>query len=189
MSHVFAASLEAPRLATYDIINSSSLQLAGAAFSRGRCLNKTASYVLASKRFPHYVFSGSYPGPWACGMSSYTSPVGGLLDMASSWQYGFSSGVRGLAFGWGYGQVLYTADGDGDAIWTHSFGFYGETYFQGRYSVPTGLHPRHIVTHPFGKYLYASMEGGASVVPYVLDPYTSVVKRNESAVSLIPQGE
>ncbi len=188
MTHVYGASLDVPRIATYDVLNNSALQLAGSVFARGRCFNRTAAFVLASKRFPHFVFSGSSPAPWGCGMSLYPNPAGGLMDMAQSWVYGRSTSVRGMAFGWGYGQVLYTADASGDAIWTHSFGLYGEVYFMGRYPVPEDSHPRHVVTHPFGKYLFASMEGSGQLVAYLLDPYLGLVVGNESIYSLIPQG-
>ena len=188
MTHLYAASLDVPRIATYDILNNTVAQLGGSVFARGRCFNRTAAFVLASKRFPHYVFSASWPGPYACGMSSYTNMAGGLMDMAQSWSYGPSSGIRGLAFGWGYGQTLYAADTAADAIWTHSFGFYGETYFEGRYPLPSGSRPRHVVTHPYGKYLYASLDGLGVVQAYVLDPYKQTVMRNESRYSLIPQG-
>jgi len=188
MTHVYGASLDVPRIATYDVLNNTSLQLAGSVFARGRCFNRTSAFVLASKRFPHHVFSASWPGPRACGMSSYTNPAGGLMDMAQSWSYGYSSGVRGMAFGWAYGQVLYTADTSGDAIWTHAFGFYGETYYMGRYPLPGGAQPRHIATHPYGKYLYASLDGAGAVGVYLLDPYMGVVKSNDSRYSLIPPG-
>jgi len=188
MTHLYGASLDVPRITTYDVLNSTTLQLGGSVFARGKCFNRTAAFVLASKRFPHYVFSASWPGPRACGMSSYTNPAGGLMDVAQSWSYGVSSGVRGMAFGWAYGQVLYAADTAGDAIWTHAFGIYGETYFMGRYPVVSGSRPRHIATHPYGKYLFASLDGMGAVAAYVLDPYMGVVMSNESKYSLIPPG-
>jgi len=188
MTHVYGASMDVPRIATYDVVNNSAVQLSGTVTAKGKCANKTAAYLIASKRFPHYVFSASYPGPNSCGMTTYTSPKGVLSDVAQTWYYGNKSGIHGLAFGWGINQVLYTADLMADAIWTHSFGAYGEVYFMGRYAVAPGLRPRHIATHPFGKYLYAVMEGSNQLVPYVLDPYMGVIIRNESAYSLLPSG-
>ncbi len=127
-------SLDMPQISTYDIVNNTVVQPAGAVVAKGRCVNRTAAYVVASKRFPHFVFSASWPGPGACGMSAYTGPGGGLADMASSWAYGNRSGIHGLALGWGINQIIYSADLSGDAIWTHGFGFYGEVYPVNRYT-------------------------------------------------------
>ncbi len=189
MTHVYGASLDAPQIATYNVINNTVIQPAGAVVAKGKCANRTAAYIIASKRFPHLVFTASWPGPNACGMSAYANPMGDLADMASSWSYGNKSGIHGLAFGWGINQIIYSADLSGDAIWTQGFGFYGETYPVGKYSVPPGSHPRHIATHPFGKFLYAVMEGTNQLVSYILDPYVGVITRNDSTYSLLPPGK
>lgn len=188
VTRLYGASADATHLTSYAVVNSSYLQQTSTVEARGRCANTTAGYLMASRRFPNYVFTSSWSGGDACGQTSFVDPSGDLRGVSASWPYSNRSVVRGLELGRGYGLVLYSADQGADALWTHSYGLYGETYLLGRYNVPRGSGPRHLEAHAFGKYLYAVMATTNTLVPYLVDPYTGVVRYNDTAYALMPPG-
>ena len=128
---------------------------------------------------PHYAFSGSWPSPRACGMSFSVDPDGTLSEVLDSWSYANASGIHGLALSppataaaTPNEQLVYSADLNGDAIWTHSINLttgLARPSSQFPMAYP-GMHPRHLAAHPSGRYLYAVMEADNSVAQYSLSP-------------------
>jgi carboxy-cis,cis-muconate cyclase len=121
---------------------------------------------------------------------SFSVHENGTLDqLADSWNYAAKSGVHGLAFGHVASELVYSADLNGDAIWTHRINPQdGRAKRVGRLAVKAGSHPRHLASHPNGKHLYAVMEAGNRVAAYSLDETTKAVDEEESSYSLIPAG-
>lgn len=114
-------------------------------------------------------------------------PNGTLDAFSESWKYGVESGIHGLA--WGRGEtVLYSADLNGDGIWTHDVGKDGGLQVLGKFEVGRGRHPRHLVAHPRGRYLYVVMEKENTVVQYALDTDTGAPVDEVDSYSLIPAG-
>ncbi|KAK3293698.1 Lactonase, 7-bladed beta-propeller-domain-containing protein, partial [Chaetomium fimeti] len=164
----------------------------------GACFNTTSPFVIAMPTPPYHVFTGSWPSPEACGMSLSTSDTGTLTGVLDSWPYINASGIHGLALSpppnlnqstTPQQQLLYTADLNGDLIWTHSIDLAtGAATEVSRFPMAgtPGTHPRHLATHPNGARLYAVMEGDNSVAEYALDSRTGAVAAEVVRHSLIP---
>ncbi|KAE8444559.1 hypothetical protein EG329_014483 [Mollisiaceae sp. DMI_Dod_QoI] len=92
--------------------------------------------------------------------------------MTQSWKYAAKSGTHGLAFG-PNDEVLYSADLSGDAVWTHKVHSSGSVEAVSSYPMPeTGMHPRHLIAHPSGRYIYVVMEAGNEIVAYSVNNIT-----------------
>ena len=134
--------------------------------------------------------TGQWPGPNACGMSFDVFPNGTLDRVADSWGYANASGVHGLALGKATkkGQLLYSADLNGDAVWTHRIADDGRAEYVGRLGVRNGSHPRHAAAHPRGERVYAVMEAGNRLASFTLRE-NGAVEGEEDSYSLIPFGK
>ena len=140
---------------------------------------------------PYYVFAASWPSPNGSGISLSVHPNGTLDRLVDSWNYDRTSGIHGLAVG-GYGaqQLLYSADLDGDRIWTHAIdATTGKVTELGRLKAKkTGMHPRHLTAHPKGTHLYVVMEAENSLHQFRLDG-EGVAAEDSESYSLIPTGK
>jgi carboxy-cis,cis-muconate cyclase len=139
---------------------------------------------------PYYVFTASWPGPNSCGMSFSVHENGTLKAMADSWKYIDVSGVHGLALGERGGkQLIYSADLNGDLVWTHAVSDDGKVTEVGRLKMEKAeMHPRHLAAHPNGKYLYVLMEKINAIHQFDLDDVTGVAVKDAQSHSLIPEG-
>ena len=147
---------------------------------------------------PYHVFAASWPGPNACGMSLSTSNTGALTGILDTWSYVNTSGIHGLALSpppttpqnnnTTARQLLYSADLNGDLLWTHTIDpVTGRATEASRWPMTAaGMHPRHLAVHPNGARLYAVMEADNSVAEYVLDASTGAVLRERVRHMLIP---
>lgn len=188
-ANVYGTSNLTPRVASYAVIDSSTLQLTKSIPSADLCNNKTSAFALASSVAPYRVITGAWPGPNACGMSFDVDSNGTLEEIADTWSYTDKSGVHGLTFGGGDSELVYSADLNGDALWTHRVSHStGKATVVGKFSTNTGAHPRHMASHPAGKYVYAVMEADNRVASFLLDEETKAVKSEEATYSLIPEG-
>jgi carboxy-cis,cis-muconate cyclase len=143
------------------------------------------------KTEPYYVFSVTWPSPSACGAAYSTHSNGTIDDIVDIWSYARESGAHGLALGERNGQpVLYTADLNGDSLWTHAIDrTSGKAKELGRLKLAkTGLHPRHVAAHPSGKYVYLIMEAENTIHQIDLDGKTGVGAKDNKAFSVIPDG-
>lgn len=157
--------------------------------AEGACFNHTSAFVLASARYPYRVFTGAWPGPNGCGMSIAVDDNGPLGHVTDSWSYATKSGLHGLALGSSTSELLYSADLNGDAIWTHKISpDNGKATLVGKLTVQAGSHPRHLALHPNGKHLYAVMEAGNRIAAFRIDDTTGAVEEESSTFSLIPSG-
>ena len=103
-------------------------------------------------------------------------PATGALDggVVQNFTYERGSGVHGVAFSPG-SRFLYSADTSGNALWTHAINRNGAVEFVSRLAaVPNTAHPRHIVAHPGGRFLYAVHEGSSEIVQYPVNSTTGV---------------
>ncbi|RKU45339.1 hypothetical protein DL546_007881 [Coniochaeta pulveracea] len=157
--------------------------------AEGTCFNHTSAFVLASAQHPYRVFTGAWPGPNGCGMSIDVDESGSLDHVTDSWSYAANSGLHGLALGNSTPERLYSADLNGDAIWTHKISpENGKAALVGKLTVKAGSHPRHLALHPAGKLLYAVMEAGNRIAAYSIDETTGALSKELSTFSLIPPG-
>ncbi|EAQ84227.1 hypothetical protein CHGG_10631 [Chaetomium globosum CBS 148.51] len=168
------------------------------------CFNTTSGFVTAMPNPPYHVFTGSWPSPSACGMSLSTSDTGALTKILSTWTYTNESGIHGLALSprtapsntnattttpQPQPQLLYSADLNGDLLWTHTINLTtGAATEVARFRMPgaAGAHPRHLAAHPNGLRLYAVMEADNTVAEYVLDAATGAVTKEVVRHSLLP---
>lgn len=182
---MYGVSLNKSTTSSYSILNNSTLRLDAAILSSGKCAGKTSAFILPS--LDGTVYTASWPGPSGCGAAVSVYPNGTVKKTISTWKYANESGVHGLGF---HGRLLYSADLTGDSIWTHKVGPNGEIHKLDRFEMPqNGTHPRHLVVHPKGKYLYAVMEAANELREYILDNETGVPKTQSATYSLIPQGK
>jgi carboxy-cis,cis-muconate cyclase len=155
----------------------------------GACLNKTSAFIVQSPKAPNAVYTSQWPGPAACGSSFKVLSNGTLSGVLETWKYSNKSGIHGMAFG-AEGSTLYSADLSGDGVWTHSVGNDGKVSAVATLPMPSaGLHPRHLVAHSAGSYLYVVLEAGNSIVEYSLDEDTAAAKTQVNSYSLIPAGK
>jgi carboxy-cis,cis-muconate cyclase len=132
-------------------------------------------------------------------MSLSTSSTGALTGILDTWSYINTSGIHGLALSPpnttplqnnsnAPRQLLYSADLNGDLLWTHTINpATGRATEASRWPMTAaGMHPRHLAVHPNGAHLYAVMEVDNSVAEYVLDPSTGAVLRERVRHMLIP---
>lgn len=134
------------------------------------------------------MYTSQWPGPDACGSSFKVLPNGTLSGVLETWKYSDTSGVHGLAFG-AEGNQLYSADLSGDKVWTHAVGNDGKVSPAAQLPIPAGMHPRHLVAHSAGGYLYVVLEAGNAVVEYSLDEDTAAAKTQVNSYSVIPAGK
>jgi len=140
-------------------------------------------------RPPYSVFSGSWPGPGACGISISVLKDGNLANTTQTWSYRNNSAIHGLALS-PNNDNLYSADYGGDAVWTHRIHRNGKVMANCRVPVlKTGSHPRHLAVHPDGTYLYVVMESANVLVAYSLDLDTGCPTNETVTYSLIPEGK
>ncbi len=188
-ANIYGASLQATRISSYGVTSNSTLQFVKSVAAGKRCAGHTSAFVLASDDAPYPVFAAAWPGPSGCGMSFTVDAAGSLDRLADSWAYTARSGVHGLAFGGADKSLLYSADLSADAIWTHKVSAAdAKVSAIGSYSLNAGSHPRHVVAHPNGAYVYAVLEAVDAVIAYKFDGNTQVVASEDSAYSLIPSG-
>jgi carboxy-cis,cis-muconate cyclase len=162
--------------------------------SSGLCFNGTSAYVQALGRKPWTVFTGEWPGPGACGQSLSTHSNGTLKEVQQTWGYGEKSGIHGLGINErGNGGVLYSADVNGDAVWTHSITYpmaEGEVEVKeiGKWTTRDGTHPRHLVAHKSGETVHVVGESGNVVLELEVDG-RRVPRKENGRWRTVPDGE
>jgi len=193
-SYLYGVSLRNPSIASYQVRgNGTDLVLSGTHAFDGSCAGKTSAFVQASSLPPYRVYTGAWPGPEACGASLLVNSsrgTGVVSRTSQTWRYLSSSGIHGLAFGRRDDELIYSADLNGDSVWTHKVdGPTGVVTELGRLPVPAGSHPRHLAAHPNGTYLYVLMEAANRLTTYSLDAKTGLPVAEESSYYLLPKGE
>ncbi|RDL39847.1 uncharacterized protein BP5553_04187 [Venustampulla echinocandica] len=189
-SNVYGASFSNASVASYSVLDHSTLRLDASINSTDNCDNRTAAYVQSSSHPPYHVYTGSWPGPQACGQALSTYRNGTLKEVIQTWTYKNDSGIHGLALGPG-DRILYSADLNGDAVWAHGAGtrWGGDDRamaVKGMFNMPKkGKHPRHLVAHPNGEVLHVVMEAGNEIVELEVDRRGVPVKET-GTWSLIP---
>ncbi|KAL2148913.1 hypothetical protein VTH82DRAFT_1599 [Thermothelomyces myriococcoides] len=203
--NMYGASLNETRIASYRVLNETTVELTRHINATGACYNTTSPFVVAMPTEPHLVFTASWPGPAGCAMSLGVSSRGVLNDTLYSWSYTNESAVHGLALApmrnnnnnstisnsnnsTSNRQLVYSADLKGNLIWTHSVDpTTGRASEVGRFPAPKeGDHPRHLEVHPNGERLYVVLEAGNAVVEYAVDRDTGAVSAELGRHSLLP---
>jgi len=185
--NVYGASLNEARFGSYSILDPSSLRLDKSVQASSQC-QKTSAFILPTPDGD--VYSAAWPGPNACGLSLSTLLNGTLDKVTSTWQYSSESGIHGLASDPSY-TLLYSADLNGNSIWTHSIKRNGTqpTRLLNRFKLAKAdRHPRHLVAHPGGKYLHVLMEAANELGQFSLDESTGIPIKETATYSLIPRG-
>jgi carboxy-cis,cis-muconate cyclase len=189
--NIYGSSVHASRVSSYTVLNATTLSLTNSIPASGACSNTSSAFIAAMPTEPYYAISASWPGPNSCGMSFSVDANGTLTDALNSWSYTNASAVHGLALAPPSSngqQLVYSADTDGDIIWTHKLNLTtGAATEVFRFQMPfEGMHPRHVAVHPNGKYLYAVMEADNSLTQYTLSPSTGAPETETLRYMLIP---
>jgi carboxy-cis,cis-muconate cyclase len=124
-------------------------------------------------------------------MTLSTTSDGTLNEVVGTWLYANQSGVHGLGSTVRKDgiQLLYSADINGDSIWTHQVDRAGQAQEVDRAKSPrSGMHPRHMVIHPDGTYAYIVMEADNSVVALPLQESGIAIQDMAATHSIIPDG-
>ena len=157
----------------------------------GHC-NGSAIYVTADPRPPHTVYGTFFWREAGCGSVLSVDPENGVLDggIVQNFTYERDSGVHGVALS-PDSQFLYSADTSGNAIWTHSISRDdGAVKFVARLAAHSATtHPRHLVVHPSGRFLYAVHEGSSEVAQYYVNPNSGFIDFDGTLYSLIREGQ
>ena len=160
-------------------------------YAGGHC-NGSAIYVTADPRQPHAVYGSFFWREAGCGSILSVDPATGVLDgeVVQNFTYERTSGVHGVAFS-PDSRFLYSADTSGNAIWTHEINRDdGAVKLVARLTaVPDTAHPRHIVAHPSGQFLYSVHEGSSEVAQYHINPDTGVLYFEGTSYPLIHKNQ
>jgi carboxy-cis,cis-muconate cyclase len=148
-------------------------------------LNDTSAYIVPNPDHDA-VYTAGWGGNPACYLTTSVLPNGTLDRVGESGIYTKTSGIHGLALHPSSSHFLYAADTRTDVIWTHSI------LPSGALSSPIPKNvswdskaPRHLATHPNGKWLYAVFEAGNSVSAYPLSS-SSYATTSTSAYDGVP---
>ena len=169
--NLYGTSFSTPEVFSYTVIDGKDLRLDTVLETRTKCKNNdTFAHIV-----PNTQYNAVYWAPWggnpACYLVTETYENGTLKSLGQNDIYTADSGIHGLGFRDKPGeQFLYAADTHISVIWTHS------VLPGGNLSTPKqkdvswdSKAPRHLTTHPNGKWLYAVFEAGNSVSAYPLD--------------------
>lgn len=188
--NIYGSSTSSPRISSYSVVNSSTLELNTVIETQTDCRqgNDTSAFVLALKRHPYTTFSSSWPGQPACGITLTTHHNGTLKEIEDLYHYAPESGIHGLALG-RKEKYLYASDLYGQAIWTHGVGHDGSLTYLGRLDTSAeGSHPRHVAAHPRGKFIYTVFEQSNGIASYHVDRKTGIPGKVQAVYSLLPEG-
>jgi carboxy-cis,cis-muconate cyclase len=178
-----------PMYVGYAIHNSSSITFDKSLSGTKPC-NGSSIYIIPSPNPPYAVYGADYWGTPGCGSVMSVDASGALSEVIQNFEYLNDSGVHGMSFSPG-SQVLYSADTLGNYLWTHTIdaatGKLGQVLGMAEGPSPKA-HPRHVVTHPSGKAIYAVMEGSSEVAWYKVDSATNIPTMQEPLYSLLPVG-
>ncbi|SPO06487.1 uncharacterized protein DNG_09177 [Cephalotrichum gorgonifer] len=174
---IYGSSMESNRLASYD---AATLEVTGVVETSGSCEGQNSAFHVAMRNAPYYVISGSYGD--GCGMSVATAADGSFVRVESSWSYEDVSSIHGLAVQEVNGTVLlYTADMGTDAIWVHEIDELGVAQVLQQEGLQGDtLKPRHLILHPRGTYVYASLEATNSLLALELDQSGLIAERRDT---------
>jgi carboxy-cis,cis-muconate cyclase len=143
---------------------------------------------MAASQAPYSVYSCTWGGTSSYVAMMQVSANGSIASRGQSLEYASGSGVHGLALSPDQ-RYLYSADDNGNAVWTHEVKADGTLTYVGKLSAPsTGSDPRHAVVHPNGNYLYVVLEKSNQLAIYSIDPQTHLPSANSQVISVIPPG-
>jgi carboxy-cis,cis-muconate cyclase len=152
-----------------------------------------AHYTLASRHPPYNVYGTPWSIPGAslvsdCGDVISVDHTGALSRVTQTFRYANGSAIHGHAIDKGQ-EYLYSADLRGDKIWAHQVYANGYVKEIGAMGTTAGANPRHLATHPGGKYIYAVLEHANELAEYKLDPTTRLpVAESVRTWGLAPEG-
>jgi carboxy-cis,cis-muconate cyclase len=116
---------------------------------------------------------------------------GALTDVLGTWGYANESAVHGIDVVQMGGQtIIFSADTKGNAVWGHRFDVEAKRATEVfKVSMPRAdMHPRHLVSHSNGNYLYVVMEAANSIVSYPLADGRMGPAEHGQEFNLIPDG-
>lgn len=119
-----------------------------------------------------------------------TTPTGELDQVLQTFHYWPNSSIHGGAFS-PDGQYYYSADTQGNALWTHRMNRPSGTLAELVNVLPgpwKDANPRHVTVHPSGKRVYVVMEHASLVVSYTPNPQTGALSQDGALYSLLPLG-
>ena len=180
-----------PGFISYTLKSSTTIQRNAIVHAGGDC-NGSAIYVAADPRPPHAVYGTFFWREAGCGAVMSVDPAIGELNgrVVQNFTYERESGVHGVAFS-PDSRFLYSADTSANALWTHAISRadWSVKLVSRLTAVPDTAHPRHIVAHPGGRFLYAVHEGSSEVAQYTVNPTTGVPRFEGVSYPLIRDGQ
>lgn len=151
----------------------------------GSC-DTTAVHVEALPVAPYTVYAVSYGD--VCGGVDAVDDAGVAVETVQNYTYpgtlAGTSSLHGIAFH-PAGGFVYTADMGGRAVWTHAIDpTTGEVTLVANASY--SAEPRHVTTHPSGKYAYAMTEDTSEVLQLPIDNSTGAATFAGDTWSILP---
>jgi carboxy-cis,cis-muconate cyclase len=146
------------------------------------------NFIIGSTASPYTVFGVPYSGGCS-GLAISVSDSGALQTTVANLTYSSAGGVHGLALS-SDNKFVYSADDMGNAVWSHSFDSTTGVATELQYlAAPTGANPRHLATHPNGKWVYVIFEELNELAVYSRDDSTGLLEFTNTTYSLLPSGE
>ncbi|KAI1496914.1 Lactonase, 7-bladed beta-propeller-domain-containing protein [Biscogniauxia marginata] len=166
---------EEPSFVNYDISDPSNIKHEATIVGGRGCAGSKSIFV-----------SARYTSPTV--MSVYDN--GTLKEIIQDYEYVPGTAVHGTAFSPGE-KYLFSADTTGNTIWTHSIDdITGKISFVNKIPGPSeGSHPRHLVVHDLGKYMYAVLEGSSQLAQYEINGSAGTMSFHDVIYPLIREGE
>jgi carboxy-cis,cis-muconate cyclase len=178
--------------ASYSVLNNTALAYSTSIQPPGSCADTSENgspYVLAELKAPFTVFGATSA---SCGAVMSVDMTGNLQSVLQSFKFRDGSSVKGMALD-PENKYLFSADEQGNGIWTHSVTDRGTVTPRTFTMAPSNQKgPRRLVVHPDGKYLYAVMGGSNTVALFAINRGAGSEKSpltfTGMSYSLLPKG-
>ncbi|KAF2654638.1 3-carboxy-cis,cis-mucoante lactonizing enzyme [Lophiostoma macrostomum CBS 122681] len=168
---------------SYALTTNGSLSYSSQVALSSNCTN--TNFISTSPSTPYTVFGTPYSTSCPT-LAISVSTTGALQSALTNVTYDATAGVHGTSLS-PASDFLYSADDMGNAVWTHSFNSTTGTAVQlQRLSAPSGANPRHLATHPNGRWVYVVYEELNQLATYERDVQTGLLTDANTTYPLIP---
>ncbi|TLD28112.1 Carboxy-cis/cis-muconate cyclase [Venturia nashicola] len=145
------------------------------------------NFITSATMGPYEVFGTSFN--ISCATQVLSVDEGGkLVSQVTNVTYDGSAAVHGSDLS-PDNQFFYSADDDGNGVWTHSYdSATGEVTQLQHLKAANGSDPRHLTVHPNGNWVYVVYEASSKVAVYARNTSTGLLTFNNETYSLLPAG-
>ncbi|KAI6085550.1 hypothetical protein F4821DRAFT_148867 [Hypoxylon rubiginosum] len=179
---------ETPSFVSYSVKDASTIDYEVRVDGSSDCTGEKSIYIEASPEPPYAVYGNYFYGNAKCGTVMSVHDNGTLNSVIQSFEYADGSAVHGLSFS-ADKKYLYSADDGGNSLWVHGINDDGTLTFHDQLTWPDdGADPRHVVTHPNGRYVYTVLEASSQVGQCITNDLGNLYTLQQS-FSLIKDGD